>query len=258
MSEPTHTPGIYRRLIDLQCHDARTVTAWMEDDYHHFGVTVVHDGQTVLDIHAAAPRYPWSTCPGAADALRALIGKPLISRASDIGLLIDMRTQCTHMFDLTGLALAHAAQRREHRRYEVSMPDRAFSGSPATGVVFGPTTVTLKQDGQCVMQWGLDGQFITAPPDSAGQSLQKGFREWTEAMPEQEAEYATILRRAIMVGSGRLIDLSHIETADQLGNPAVCYTFQPERRKIALHEADSIRDHTAGSQEMLKETPRIL
>jgi len=117
--------------------------------------------------------------------------------------------------------------------------------------------VVLKQNDICVARWSLDDQIITAPAEHAGQSLQRGFREWTEAMPEQEAEYATILRRAIMVGSARPIDMVGAETAADLGNAAVCYSFQPERSKIALRMAGSLRDFSGGSQSMLIETASI-
>ncbi len=258
MTAQTGQQRFYRRLIDLHCTDDATVTAWLEDDFHHFGVTVIHDGKAIVDIHAAAPRYPWTTCPGALHELRALIGKPLVRRASDIGRLLQMRTQCTHLFDLTGLALAHACQRREHRRYEVVVPYRELSGGK-NGVpwIFGPVTVVMKQNGECVARWSLDDQIITAPAEHAGQSLRRGFREWTEAMPEQEAEYATILRRAIMVGSARPIDMEGVETAADFGNAAVCYSFQPERSRIALRKADSLRDFSGGNQGMLIETASI-
>jgi len=95
MTAQTGQQRFYRRLIDLHCTDDATVTAWLEDDFHHFGVTVIHDGKAIVDIHAAAPRYPWTTCPGALHELRALIGKPLVRRASDIGRLLQMRTCST-------------------------------------------------------------------------------------------------------------------------------------------------------------------
>ncbi len=130
----TGLAGRYRRLIDLRRQDDRTAVGWMEDDFHHFGVTVVHDGGVVVDVRAMAVRYPWTTCPGATEPLKALVGKPLVSRSSDIGGLIDMRVQCTHLFDLAGLVLAHAARGGDHRRYEVTVLDRAVTRLGADGI----------------------------------------------------------------------------------------------------------------------------
>jgi len=80
-------------MIDLRIVDARRAVGWLEDDFHHFGVTIEHEGGRVVDVRMAAPRTPWSTCPGAAKPLQALLGKPLVARASDVGSLLDMRLQ---------------------------------------------------------------------------------------------------------------------------------------------------------------------
>ncbi|MDY0012775.1 MAG: DUF2889 domain-containing protein [Rhodocyclaceae bacterium] len=206
----------------------------MEDDFHHFGVTITHDGTTIQKVHASSPRYPWTTCPGALEAIRVLEGKPLVARASDIGQLADMRRQCTHLFDLAGLTLAHAANGHDHRRYEILIPDRAVLWDDQGKLKgFGPTTATLSSEGTVLMAWNIDGQAIVGPDAYAGHSLQEGFREWTEAMPLEEAEYATILRRAILVGSGRLISMEKVETAEHTGMGPVCFTYQPEQRKLA-------------------------
>src|SRR5690554_7663795 len=99
--------GCFRRFINLQ-NKSGEVTGHLEDDFHNFVIYLRHDCKRVISISAEVIRYPWSTCPGAVQPLQALVAKPLVSRASDIGKLIDMRTQCTHLFDLAGLMMAHA------------------------------------------------------------------------------------------------------------------------------------------------------
>jgi hypothetical protein len=249
--EPIH--GM-RRKIELRRWARDTVVVWMEDDFHHFGVTLVHDGGQVRDIRGEMVRYPWSTCPGAAHKLRELIGKPLVSRASDVGRLIEMRVHCTHFFDLAGLAMAHAAHGRDRRLYDVVVLDRdVIAATEKTGLPLktGEGLAALWCDGQQVLRWHLDDQTIITPEASAGQSLQRGFREHTEAMEEEQAEYATILRRAVMVASGRLVDLLQFETAIELDSPPVCYSYQPERARIALHNHDSLRDYARSPEGML-------
>jgi hypothetical protein len=226
--------GMLRRRIDVSSRGKDCVVAWVEDDFHHFGVTLRHDGKYVTDISARAERAPWTTCAAAALPLRALIGKSLIARASDIGGLINMRLQCTHMFDLTGLALAHAWHGRDHRRYEVRVPDRAHGGA---------TRATLLRDGETVMVWNLAGSTIVGPPAYAGHSLEEGFRAWTEAMAEEEAEQAFVLRRAIMVSGGRGADLDRFDTAADLRKPALCHTFQPDNAALGLRNKGSTRNY---------------
>lgn len=239
--------GFLRRSIDLHRADLHTVVGWLEDDFHHFCVSLVHDGQTILRVDTQARRYPWSTCPGAELALQALVGQPMVSRASDIGNLIEMRLHCTHLFDLAGLVSAHAVGQRKHRRYDLIVDDReVLEADPALGIplALGPGNAVLFQDGSEVLRWTLEDQHISMPLIHAGQSLQRGFREWTERMPEEEAEHATVLRRAIMVGAGRLMNLERFDTADQLGRPPVCYTFQHDHSAQARRMPDSRYDYS--------------
>ena len=247
-------PGRLRRLIDLRCERADTVVGWLEDDFHHFGMSLQHDGNRVTDVRAVTLRYPWSTCPGAVEPVRALIGQRLLSRASGIGRVLEMRLQCTHLFDLAGLTLAHAASQRKHRRYEALVEDPEIlawdevRGRPS---LLGPSTAVLFRDGGEVLRWVCQNQRITGPPKYAGQSLQRGFREWTQALPEQESEYATVLRRALMVSTGRLIDMSQYPTAESIGMAAVCHSYQPERTKQATNFSHLQKDYAQSAAGML-------
>jgi hypothetical protein len=252
--------GRLRRLIDLRCRDGETVVAWLEDDFHHFGVTLVHDGNTVREVRAATLRYPWSSCPGAAAPLRSLIGQALIHRASDVGRLLEMRLQCTHLFDLAGLALAQAALRREHRRYEIIVEDpevNAWDEVRDRPASLGPSTAVLSQNQVEVMRWELQAQVITGPAPYAGQSLQRGFREWTEALPEQQAEYAGVLRRAVMVSFGRLMNMRRFPTTESVGMSAVCHSYQPDQRVLALNTSHLQRDYAQSADGMLSQVDQI-
>ena len=240
--------GTYLRQIDLNTWDEHTVVGWLEDEYHHFGITLTHDGARVTDVRVAAPRHPWSTCADAGVPLRALIGQPLVSRCSDIGSLIDMRRQCTHVFDLAGLALAHARGRRAHRRYHGTV-------RPLADVVPGASQdrlrATLYRDGMEVLWWDLHEDLITAPAPYAGRSINRGFREWLETREEAEAEDASVLRRVAFVAKGRKISIEHMRVADDLGQPPLCHSFQPEYRKIAFRITDNRRRFDASEAQML-------
>jgi hypothetical protein len=244
--------GHARRLIDLRRHDARTVVGWLEDDFHHFGVTIVHESGLIVDVRTAAVRFPFSACPGAADPLRKLIGAPVIARASDVGTLVEMRQQCTHLFDLAGLALAHVAAGREHRRYHATVTDRPIvAWEEGRRRLLGAGRAELYCDAVLVLAWDVDRREITGPDAWAGQSLERSFRERTETMEVEPAEYATVLRRAVMVAGGRTLDPDLYANAGMRGRSGSCYTFQEERRNIAQRMYGSTLNYEQSSEGML-------
>jgi hypothetical protein len=243
--------GRLRRLIVLRHVKPGQVTGWLEDDFHHFGVTIEHDGVRITSVRMAAPRTPWTTCPGAQTPLQALVGSPLISRASDIGTLIDMRLQCTHVHDLAGLTLAHIERGECERRYEITVEDRDVYAWNGIHPSMGPTRARVLRDGEEVMYWEVDNGCITGPESFAGQTLERGFRQWTESLPAEAAEQANLLRRAILVAGGRTIDHDHFHNAAEFGQPALCYSFQPERSHEALRSRGTTRNYSASAADML-------
>ena len=247
--------GQAHRAIDIHAPSADRVIAWLEDDFHHFGVRIVHDGELVTSVCMETPRHPYTTCASSGGPLRALVGAPLVQRASDIGRWIDMRQQCTHVFDLAGLALAHASAERTHRRYQTRVDDRRVVELSASGRrSLGAGRAVLLQDGAEVLAWDIDRQAITGPADWAGQSLNKGFRARTETLDVELAEHATILRRAIMVAGGRSADRDAALLPRENNKPAVCHTYQPSQRPHAQWISDSVRDWSGGQEELLKYT----
>lgn len=246
------TDGCMRRLIDLRREPDGAVVGWLEDDFHHFGVTVEHDGQTISDVRVISARVPFSTCPLAGSNLKGMIGQPLSARSTDIGAMVNMREQCTHMFDLAGLAMAHAAAGREHRRYEAVILDRdIIAWEPGLRRLLGPGVAWLLRDGEEVLRWQIDKREITAPAEWAGQSMVKSFRTRTEAMEIDEAEAATVLRRAIMISSGRTLNPDRFNTARERGQSGVCFTFLEENRDEALVVQGAAQNYEKRSEGML-------
>jgi hypothetical protein len=247
--------GQAHRAIDIHTSAADQVIAWLEDDFHHFGVMITHDGEVVTGVSMATPRHPYTTCASAGRPLQALVGTPLLRRASDVGRWIDMRLQCTHVFDLAGLALAHAAAGRTHRRYRTTVDDRPIvEVHPSGRRTLGAGRAVLRQDGAEVLAWEIDRHDITGPGEWAGQSLNKGFRARTETLGLELAEQATILRRAIMVAGGRSADRDAALLPRENTKPAVCHTYQPSQRPHALWISDSVRDWSGAQEELLKYT----
>ena len=229
--------GSYRRRVRMRALDATTTEAALEDDFHHFAVVVVHDGARVTSITARAERWPWSTCPAAGAQLELLVGMELSPRCTAVAAVADPHMQCTHQFDLAGLAVAHATRDEEERQYDVEVPP-ADAG--------GQRTVRLSRDGELLLEWRIAyGTGITAPRPYTDAPWRGGFIKWADATFDvDDAEAAIVLRRACDIGMGRGMDLEGYRSADELAElmTGVCYTMQPSIMPVAIREIGSIRD----------------
>ncbi len=243
--------GPYRRRIRLVATAPDTVEAALEDDFHHFEVTLRHDRARVTDVEARSVRWPWSTCPAAAGPLRELIGMPLSSRCLAVGDHADPHANCTHMFDLAGLAVAHAY--RGSPTYAVAR--RQYDAEVPYGPVAGPPReVRLLRDGTPALTWILEGRGIVEPPEFAGAPWVGGFFRWADrTLPVEEAEAAIVLRRACEIGMGRGMDLDAVDRADELADlmRGVCFTMQPAVIGTALRNKGTIRDFSDSPDELL-------
>jgi hypothetical protein len=232
----------YRRRIRLVGSDGRVVGD-LEDDFHHFRVTVDHDRRCVIAVKGEGIRFPWSTCPLAAEALLPIVGMPLSSRSTAVGHVTAARDNCTHMFDLAGLAVAHAGRGPVTRQYDVFAPDPP----PARAA-------SLDRDGVRVFAWDVDEERILNPPQFAGVPLRAGFLAWAEANLDPDlAEAAIVLRRALHIAHGRMSDLDVLDTGAAL-MPMMsgsCYTFTPGRAEVGLRMKGSTRDFSDRPDELL-------
>jgi hypothetical protein len=231
--------GPYRRRIRTVSIDRGVVEGALEDDFHHFEVTLRHDGKHVTGVEARSRRWPWSTCPDAAAHLRPIEGMPLSTRCTAIAGVADPRMNCTHQFDLAGLCVTHAARGDERRQYDAEVP----------AAVDDVTEPRLWRDGELVLAWTLswrDGtrRLVDSPPyDEA--PWRGGFFRWADdSLDPDAAEAAIVLRRACEIGMGRGMDLEAVDSAAELGPlmGPVCYTMQPTVAPVAFRNRGSIRD----------------
>ena len=248
----TYPSGAYRRRIRMTASVAMSnnsdVTAELEDDFHHFRVTVTHDGARVTGVRGEGVRFPWSTCPLAAGQLEPLVGMPLSVRSTAVGDVVSARDNCTHMFDLAGLAVAHAARGGGRREYDVVVSDPVDDRRQAT----------LARDGEPLLDWLVDRHTILDPAPFAGQALRGGFLAWAEAAIEPDtAEAAIVLRRACHIAHGRVQDLDVYDDAGPLLPimSGACFTFQPERAPVARRMKGTIRDFTDSPDGLLEPQP---
>ena len=226
--------------------DVSTVRGDMEDDFHRFGVTLRHDGERVVEVSGDGTRSPWTTCPSAVEPLRALAGATLSTRLSSLGDFAPARQNCTHLYDLSGLAVAHAARGSiGTRTYDVAIPDRDGSR----------TQPELCRDGELVLRWNIAGRKIVGPPPFDNVELRGGFIAWAEeTLDADTAEAASVLRRACDISFGRSIDLDVFVTADMLGEPVrgTCHSFQPEMIGQAVRVKGQTRDFTNDADALLR------
>lgn len=229
--------GRFRRSVRVRGEGEARFVGTVQDDFHHFVIRLRVTAGRVAAIAAETLRAPWSTCAAADLPLLALVGQPLVERASDIGRLIDMRAQCTHMFDLAGLLLAAAS------RHEQALDYEAFVEPAASGTGMD---ARLEQAGAVALAWRVAGGRITFPVAAAGVPLDRGFRAWSEGLPLLEAERAFVLRRAIFVSKGRRQRLIESDSPDGLGLPVgVCHSLGAAIRRDAIRLKDTRIDYAA-------------
>jgi hypothetical protein len=232
---------VYRRRIAIRTVAPGVVVSELEDDFHHFVITLHHDGRQVESVHAESERWPWSTCPAAAEPLRKLARMSLARRFTAAGRWTDPKLNCTHQFDAACYAITHAAAGRDRRIYDVEVPAR----DPETGV----SRVRLWVDSTLDLVWDIDWQGLVAPEARFAPAPWKGgFMRWADStLDVDEAERAITLRRGCDIGMGRGMDLDAVPVAIRLpGNMAgVCHTMQPGVAEVALRNVGSIRDFAA-------------
>lgn len=97
--------GRLRRRIIIRHHalgQGGETRAALEDDFHHFRVSVRHEVEQVVHIQGQALRHPNSLCLGALGQLPQLLGMRLDAVANAVNRATDARSQCTHQLDLAG------------------------------------------------------------------------------------------------------------------------------------------------------------
>lgn len=211
-----HGPASFRRRIIIVVGKAET-RATLEDDFHHFHV-ILHYDDVVRSVAAETLRYPWTSCARAADELQMIVGMTLSPEPLAIHAHADAAEQCTHMFDLAGLAIATAAKGVRERRFLATVARRDEAGI---------VNAVVERDGEPVLAWQVRNKLIEAPAPYHGQAIGRGFAKWVVGeRPREEAETALILRRAVQVASGGNVDVDKLEKPLF---PLPCYTLSPVR-----------------------------
>ena len=235
--------GALRRTIILAA-SAGAVRAGVEDDFHHFELTIAHDGRHVTSVQSRHVRTPWTSCAGAGAMLAQLVGAPLSTDSAAVTGTLDAHAQCTHQFDLALMAIAQGA-RGATRRYDIEVQDPLDAQRRAI----------VRRDGAVVIDWLLEGSQVVGPADMAGTNLRTIDLRAIAARDPDHAEAVVALRRAVMISSGRGHDLDLHESLEVFSAQmsGACYAFQPLRFAEGKRNKGSVRDFAAHPQLLLKD-----
>ncbi len=236
-------PGIYRRRLRVETGPGRA-RAELEDDPHRYGLTLRHDGERITSIDGRALRTPWSACGEAVALLDRAVGAELSPDPQALYRHTNGREQCTHLFDLAGLAASHAARGVALREYDIEVPCMD-PGARRDAV--------LRVDRREVLRWTLQHNTILAPELFAGQDV-GALMGWskTRFVDRDRFEAVWVLRRAVFVAGNRFFDLDRMARATDTGHVlGSCHVFSEGVAQRALRTPGATRDFSDASTPML-------
>ena len=244
--DPRYGSGCYRRTIVLRQSGPSRVEAAVEDDPHAFAITLEHDGERVTAVSAEAHRYPLTTCNGATAALQSVVGAPLSASIVELKRHADARRNCTHLFDLAALAIAHVFRAARECVYRIEIPDE----------IDGLTEARLERDQGRVLTWSLRHGVITEPARYAGQRVLGGFTSWAVAnLAGEELEFALVLQRGYFVALSRIYDMQTVSMGPASEDPmpsGICFSYSPGQAEHAWRVPGSRRDFSDTPEQMLR------
>ncbi len=234
---PAWPPGLWRRIVLQPGRDghSRWIGGALEDDMHRFHMRFDHADGRIVAVKAEALRHPWSACPGAAPHIAGELPGALLTEVA----ARDPALHCTHLYDLAVVMAAHAGDAKP-TRFDMRVADR----------VDDRTTAVLERNGVERMRWQLDSTAI-AGGTFAGRDLRQ-LSKWKRELPAEEAELATILRRAVFVSGGRQFMPVSDRASDQGSFRAgVCFNYQPEQAAHSVRRKDWRTDFSESGVEPL-------
>ena len=229
--------GLCRRRIRLINASETATIGELEDDFHHFRVELTHDTDKVLSVSGLVLRAPWSTCSEADLPLQKIVGKPLSSDSTAIGSYATPTSNCTHLFDLTGLAISHSMQGDSICQYDLMVTDPLDEQQ----------VLRLWKNGELLLDWVIREGVIISPKDWKGVSLVGKFIAWAKGnLDPLTAEAAIALRRMTHISTGHGINLDKLEKgAEHTDGPiGRCYTYSNEVLIRAKRMRGTVRDFT--------------
>ena len=191
--DPDYGQGAFRRGLPLRVAADR-VRVELEDANHAFRLQLAHDGRQVTDVTADTLRHPFVTCGEAVGPLRRIVSCPLDADATRLRSGFPQGQNCTHLHDMTLLALAHAREVGLERHYEITVLDERA----------GRIEASIDCDGTTVHDWMVRDHAIAAPEAHAGRPMMRGFYAWVaQSYSGLALEAAVALQRGYFVAQSR-------------------------------------------------------
>lgn len=244
-SNPDYGHGAFRRRIRLS-HSNQSISAELEDCNHGFRLNIQYRDHSISTIDVETVRYPLNTCPGAAEPLQKLIGCRLDANIDELKAASQPRSNCTHLYDLALLAMAHGQRPEGIRVYDVEVPDSLGADQ----------AMTVYRDGQLVHHWLTDQQHIVEPAELLGKPIMKGFSQWSQQQfdNKDQLEAAQVLQRGFFVARARRVELNN-----RGGHPAIkdsmmagaCYSYSPEVIEQGIRLPGTVRDFSDCPEQLL-------
>jgi hypothetical protein len=221
---PIWPPGLWRRI--LLTPEPGAISGALEDDVHRFHLRLDHAGGVITGVTARSVRIPMTGCPGASPfMIERLTGRSLTEVAAE-----NSRAHCTHLYDLAVLCAAHAEDARP-LRYDFKIADR----------VADRTVATVERNGEQVLLWQLEGTAILGPGEWAGREL-KALSRWKHELAPELAEWAGLLRRAILVSGVRSFFDASEPASTRTHRMGACFNYQLPVAETSYRMPDWQRD----------------
>ena len=230
--KPDATPllpgeGGLRRAVLVDPRPGR-VSAFVEDDFHHFEIALDHRDGRITAVTATTIRHPWTTCAGAGPLLAERLKGVTLADAAGFDSVLS---HCTHLHDLALFAASKA---------HGDFPE--LFRMVVTDMVEGKRTAMIDRNGEPVLTWHLDRETILPPHGSAGLSLRQ-LKHWSADLAPGEREAALLVRRAVFISLGRAFN-PDVDKDVPNPPPGACFAHQPENFDPDARAWGSRRDFT--------------
>lgn len=246
---PSYGSGVFRRRIRLTA-TGNTVVGELEDCAHGFRCHLEHDGNVVTSIVGESLRTPYDICSGATEPIKQFISQPISITPLALNKEVNARSNCTHLYDLSALALEFchlsSTQGVTERIIDVSIPDEKDEAVTAQVLV----------DGKEVLSWQLHSWKIIGPEPIAGKPMYRGFAPWVNAMfTGLQNTAAFVLQKSYLVCEARRYDMDALEGETAVSDQSmvgICYTYSQQHLGKGKRLAGTMRDFTSCEEQLLQ------